>query len=56
MISQSWYDNMGSFSQLTELLYRASIKLTILSGILSLVSSNQSDDRLSVSKAAQKST
>ena len=43
-------------TQLTELLYRALIKLTILSGILSLVNNNQSEDRLSESKAACKST
>jgi len=36
--------------------YRALIKLTILSGIPSLVNSNQSEDRLSESKAARKST
>ena len=41
---------------LTELLYKALINLTILSGISSVVSSNQSDDRLSESKATRKST
>ena len=42
--------------QLTELLYRALINLTILSGIPSLVNSNHSEERLSESKAARKST
>jgi len=42
--------------QLTELSYRALINLTILSGNPSLVNSNHSEERLSESKAARKST
>ena len=52
--SRSWTKHSWDWdarTQLTELLYRALIKLTILSGIQSLVSDNQSDDRLSESKA-----
>ena len=47
---------MDTRMQLTELLYRALINLTILPGIPSLVNSNYNEGRLSKSKAARKST
>ena len=53
---QSWtkHSQIGMHEHNWRLLYRALINLTILSEILSLVSSNQSDCRLSESKAACK--